>query len=139
MKAERMYRKAIDLSPDSVSPYYSLGTLLLIRGRAEEGTRYLGKGIQLDPQFLATHRALAVDVPTPGSEWSETYFVYAKLYARNGQLQQAFEFLRKAQKAGFHEWKRIMEDRDFESLRGDPRLQEFVHESAPRGAEGSRR
>jgi Flp pilus assembly protein TadD len=139
VNAEKMYRKAMDLSPNAVSPYYSLGTLLLIQGRADEGTRYLEKGIQLDPQFLATHGALAVDVPSPGAEWSETYFVYAKLYARNGQLEQAFEFLRKAQKAGFHDWKRLMEDQDFENLRRDLRIKEFIRENQPSGTEGSRR
>jgi Flp pilus assembly protein TadD len=136
--AERMYKKAMSLSPNSVSPYYSLGTLLLIQGRADEGTRYLAKGINLDPQFLVTHSALAVDVPSPGADWSETYLVYAKLYARTGHLEQAFEFLRKAQKAGFHDWKRIMEDRDFENLRLDPRIKEFIHPSAPLDKEGTR-
>jgi Flp pilus assembly protein TadD len=139
LNAERMYRKAMDLSPTSVSPYYSLGTLLLIQGRAEEGTRYLEKGIRLDPQFLDTHGALAIDVPTPGAEWSETYFVYAKLYARSGQPKQAFDYLRKAQKAGFHDWKRLMDDKDFENLRRDPQIKEFIRQDQTPGTEGSRR
>jgi Flp pilus assembly protein TadD len=138
VNAEKMYKRALDLSPNSVSPYYSLGTLLLIEGRADEGTRYLEKGIQLDPQFLVTHSALAVDVPTPGAEWSETYFIYAKLYARSGQSKQALEFLRKAQKAGFHDWKRIMEDQDFENLRRDPQIKEFIRETTPLGTERPR-
>jgi Flp pilus assembly protein TadD len=135
--AERMYKKAMTLSPGSVSPYYCLGTLLLIQGRGDEGARYLARGIELDPQFLDTHSALAVDVPSPGADWSETYFIYAKLYARTGQLKQAFEFLKKAQKAGFHDWKRIMEDHDFENLRSDPRIREFIQQNAPLSPQGA--
>jgi tetratricopeptide (TPR) repeat protein len=117
-----------------VSPHYSLGTLLLIQGRSDEGTRYLARGIELDPQFLATRGSLVVDVPAPGADWGDTYFVYARLYARAGKADQAFEFLRKAQKAGFRDWKRIMEEKDFESLRRDSRIKEFVHQdvSSPR-------
>ena len=42
-KSERAYnlRGIASLNPDSAAPNYSLGTLLLLQGRREEGARYL--------------------------------------------------------------------------------------------------
>jgi tetratricopeptide (TPR) repeat protein len=124
--AEKMYKTALSLSPNSVSTHYSLGTILLIQGKVEEGTRYLSRGIELDPGFLETHSALLVDVPTPGANWSEAYFTYAKLYAQVGNVDKAYDYLRKAQKAGFRDWHRIVDEREFEGIRQDPRIKDFI-------------
>lgn len=125
-KAIDMFKKALSLSPDSVSALYSLGTLLLLQGKSEEGMSYLARGIELDPEFLETHKTLVLDVPSSGSEFSEIYFTYAKIYAARGNVDKTVEFLKKAQKAGFSNWQRIMEEKEFEAVREDPKVKEFI-------------
>lgn len=61
--AEAMFKKALVLAPDLISANYSLGTLLLIKGRRGEGAQYLARGIELDPNYLETHRTLSASVP----------------------------------------------------------------------------
>ena len=125
-KAKDMFLKTLSLSPDSISALYSLGTLLLLQGKDEEGMSYLSRGIELDPEFLETHKALVLGLSTPGSEMAAVYFAYAKVYAARGNISKTVEFLKKAQKAGFIDWKRIMEEKEFEAVRGDPKLKEFI-------------
>lgn len=125
-KAEDMFKKALSLSPDSISALYSLGTLLLLQGKSEEGMSRLSRGIELDPDFLDTHKTLVVNIPSADAEMSEIHFTYAKVYAARGNVGKTVEFLTKAQKAGFRDWKRIMEDKDFEAVRENPRVKEFI-------------
>jgi len=42
-KAEKMFRQSIELSSTIVSPYYSLGNLLISKGKKEEGFSFLAK------------------------------------------------------------------------------------------------
>lgn len=125
-KARDMFEKALALSPDSVAAHYSLGTLLLLLGEAEEGTRHLARGVELDPDFLDTHRTLVVDVPSPEADMGEIYFTYAKIYAQKGAVEKTLEYLTRAKQAGFHDWNRIMTEKEFEAVREDPRIQEFL-------------
>ncbi len=126
-KAKEMFLKTLSLSPSSVSTLYSLGTLLLIQGKNEEGMLYLSRGIALDPGFLESHKAMVLRVSSSGPETPEVYFAYAKAYAARGDVDKTVEFLRKAQAAGFHDWKRITEDKEFEAVREDPKIKAFIH------------
>jgi tetratricopeptide (TPR) repeat protein len=125
-QAKEMFLKTLSLSPDSVSALYSLGTLLLLQGKGAEGMSYLSHGIELDPDFLDTHKALVLGLPTPGSEMAEVYFTYAKVYAARGNVDKTVEFLKKAQRAGFINWGKIREEKEFDPVRDDPKIKEFI-------------
>jgi tetratricopeptide (TPR) repeat protein len=125
-KAREMFEKALALSPDSISAHYSLGTLLFLLGEAEEGTRHLARGVELDPTFLETHPPLIVDVPSAEADMGEIYFTYAKIYAQKGHIEKTLEYLTKAKRAGFHNWHRIMTEKEFEAVREDSRIQGFL-------------
>jgi tetratricopeptide (TPR) repeat protein len=126
-KAKEMFLKTLSLSPNSVSSLYSLGTLLLFQGQVEQGMSYLSRGVELDPGFLETHKALVIDMPSSSSTMSEIYFTYAKIYAARGNIDKTVEFLEKAQNAGFHDWKRITEEKEFDAVRKDPKIKGFIH------------
>jgi len=126
-KAEEMFKKALSFGPDSISANYSLGTLLLLlQGRIEEGTRYLTRGIELDPDYLETHKTLTADVRTSSSDQSELYFTYAKIYAARGDIEKTLEFFQKARATGFRDWERVALGEDFEKVREDPRIKDFL-------------
>ncbi len=125
-KAKEMFLKTLSLSPDSVSALYSLGTLLMIQGKNKEGISYLSRGIALDPEFLESHKAMVLKVSSSGPESPEIYFAYARAYAVRGDVNKTVEFLKKAEAAGFYEWKRIMTEKEFDAIREDPRIQEFI-------------
>jgi len=127
-KAEEMFKKALAVGPDSIPANYGLGTLLLLQGRMEEGTRYLTHGIELDPDYLETHKTLTADVRTSGADQSLLYFAYAKIYAVRGDVGKTLDFFQKAKAAGFRDWGRVASEKDFEKVRVDPRIKDFLRE-----------
>ena len=124
--AEKMLKKAISLSPDMVSAYFSLGTVLFNRGEAEEGTACFAKGIALDPDYLEKRSTSVVGLAMRGASLSEICFAFAKLFAASGNIGRAVEFLNKAKQAGFHDWQRIVQEKEFEKIRDDPKVRQFL-------------
>lgn len=125
-EAEKMLMKALSISSNLVSANYNLGALLLAQGKVEEGTLYLSKGIALDPDYLEKHKAFTTDISSPFFNTSEVFFIYAKLYASIGNVEKTVEYLKKADGAGFSDWPRIMKEKDFEKVREDPRIKDFL-------------
>ncbi len=126
-EAEQMYKKALSLSSELISANYSLGTLLIALGKTEESTLYISKGIELDPNFLERNDAFIANFSSLSFSSPESYFVYAKVYASKGNVDKTVEYLKKAEQAGFRDWARIMKEKDFEKIRKDPKIQEFLH------------
>lgn len=126
--AEAMFKKALALDRGLISANYSLGTLLLIKGRRQEGAQYLARGIELDPSYLETHKVLSASIASSVSDVSELYFTFAKIYAAKENIDKTLEFLQKARAAGFRDWSRVHVEKEFEKLRGHPRLKEFLQE-----------
>ncbi len=60
--AEKDFRKALSMTPDSAAVHFNLGTLYLQRGDEEKALEHLNRAIQLDPNFPAAYfnRAMAL-------------------------------------------------------------------------------
>ncbi len=125
-KAKDMFMKALSISPNLISANYSLGTILLAEGNIEEGTLYLSKGIALDPEYLEKHKIFVATIPSAVFDDSEIYFTYARLFAAEGNVEKTLEYLKKAKYAGFRDWYRVKEEKDFEKIREDSRIKNFL-------------
>lgn len=125
-KAAESYKKALSLSPDMISANYSLGILLSNLGLTEEGGRYLSRGIALDPDYLEKHQELVTTFSSLSFDMRETYFTYAKAYASAGNIDKTLDYLGKAREAGFVDWPRILREKEFEKVREDPRIKNFL-------------
>lgn len=130
-KAEELYKKALSLSPDMISANYSLGILLSNLGRIEEGTRYLSRGIALDPDYLEKHKELVTMFSFLSFDMRETYFAYAKAYAAAGNIEKTVDYLDRAREAGLSDWQRILRETEFEKVRDDPRVKIFLKSQGP--------
>jgi tetratricopeptide (TPR) repeat protein len=124
--AKETLKKAISLSPDMASAYFSLGTVHFNLGEAQEGAACFAKGVALDPEYLAKNSASLVGLSMSDASLAELCFTFAKIFASSGDMERTVEFLNKAKQAGFHDWQRIAQERDFEKIRNDPRIQEFL-------------
>jgi tetratricopeptide (TPR) repeat protein len=125
-QAEELYKKALALAPDLVSANYSLGILLTNLGRTEEGTGLLSRGIALDPEYLENHKDMVTTFTSLSFDVRETFFTYAKAYAAAGDLDKTVKYLEKAREAGFADWPRILTEKEFEKVRDDPRIRNFL-------------
>jgi tetratricopeptide (TPR) repeat protein len=124
-KAESYLKRALSIAPNSISALYSLGTLLLSRGQYEEGTAYLAQGVALDPEYLDKQRDFTARIAVAGLSSPETYFAWAKVYAGQGRVDKAAEYLDKARSAGFKDWKRLETEKEFEKVLDDPEIIKF--------------
>jgi len=121
-KAKDALAKALALNPGLVAANYSMGSVLIAMGDVEGGTSYLSRGIALDPNYFDTHSALVTNVPLASFGQRGIYFIYAKLFAATGDVEKTVEYLTKAKQAGFRDWHRIAEEKEFEKVRDDPRI-----------------
>lgn len=125
-KAKEMYEKAISLSPGLVSAYYSLGAVYFLGGAAAKGTLRLAKGIELDPNFLDEHGGSIAGLTTRGASLPEMSFALAGLFASTGNVEKTVEYLSKAGREGFKDWRRIAVEKGFDPVREDPRVRKFI-------------
>jgi tetratricopeptide (TPR) repeat protein len=125
-RAREYYEKALAISPQSASACYSLGAIWFQLGNQEKGIYYLTKGMELDPDFLEKHADSLAGLPMKGSVLPELHFTYAKLFALRGDIERTAEYLKKARQFGFKDWKRIQQEKEFELVREDPRIKEFL-------------
>ncbi len=76
--AERLCRRAMELAPQSSSPYRLLGWIFLARGRLDEGIQMMKKAIQVEPEI------------------SRPYCDLGRAYQIAGELEKAVQSLQKA-------------------------------------------
>jgi len=124
--AQEMLKKAISLSPDLASAHFSLGTVYFNLGEVEKGTDCFAKGITLDPDYFEKSSTLIVGLSMSDASLAELCFTFAELFASRENIERTVEFLNKAKQAGFHDWRRIAQEKDFEKIRGHPKIQEFL-------------
>jgi tetratricopeptide (TPR) repeat protein len=124
--AKEMLTKAISLSPEMASAHFSLGTVYFNLGDSEQGTACFAKGIALDPDYLEKNSAMLIGLSMGSASLAEVHFAFAKLYASTGDVERTVEFLKKAKEVGFHDWHRIARESEFEKIRDDPRIREFL-------------
>ncbi|MGB8952530.1 MAG: tetratricopeptide repeat protein [Candidatus Aminicenantales bacterium] len=125
--ARTFFEKTIFLAPDSSSAHFSLGTLLIIQGQVEKGEEHLLKGIELDPDFLEKNKAFIKDFSSPSFTSAEVNFTYAKMYASVGNIEKTLFYLKIAKQAGFQDWQRIGQEKEFEKVRNNEEIQKFIN------------
>ncbi len=107
--AEKRLRQLLVKDPENPDAVYLLGYALHVLGR-------------IDDALLVDLRAAAL----PGRQRGVAFYNAACACALLGRADDAFSYLRKSQEHGFKIPKLVARDRDLDSLRGDPRLKEFL-------------
>jgi tetratricopeptide (TPR) repeat protein len=125
-RAKELFAKALALSPNLVAANYSMGNTMIALGQTDEGMAYLAKGIALNPNYLDSRASVVASASNPTMRSATIHFLYAKLFAATGNLEKTVEYLAKAKSEGFRDWSRITQEQEFERLRGDARIKEFL-------------
>lgn len=125
-RAREYYEKTISLSPGLVAAYYSLGAVCFQLGDDQAALNYLSTGLELEPDFLEKHPDSLAGVPMKGASLAELYFSFARLYAGRQDLERTLDYLNRARQAGFRDWKRIEQTPEFEKIKDNPAIREFL-------------
>jgi tetratricopeptide (TPR) repeat protein len=123
-EAEKLLARAIALDPKNVSALFSLGSLCLAEGKTDEGMRYLRDGVQIDPYYLEHNKAFIAGLTS--NITAEMNFAFAEIFAAAGNIETTISYLNKAKSLGFNDWRRILEDKEFDKIRDDPRIRAYI-------------
>ena len=120
--AEKNYKKALALR-ESASFHSNLGTVYMERKKYEEGMAEYAKAYQLDPSVFerSSRNGVSARMQSP-EDRARFFFVMAKLYASNGDLDKSLEYLKKSLEDGYPDIDKVYKDAEFATLRKDQRF-----------------
>jgi len=119
-EAERLYRKAIKLNPNSPLFYSNLGTAYFFEGNTKKGAEAYRQAFALDPEVFERGAGSKIEESSTIKDMAQVNYVLAKTYAQAGMNDLALNYLRKALGEGFNDRRRLMNDREFASVRETP-------------------
>jgi len=130
--AIRQYQKALELRQDSASYYSNLGAAHFSKKDYEKASLAYGKALELDPDiFERTSRTgVTAQLPSPEDRARYDYFM-ARLYAKTGDSDRSLMHLRRAMEEGYKEINNVFKEKEFASLRKDPRFTELMAAKPP--------
>lgn len=120
--AEKNYLKALAIH-DSASFHSNLGTVYMERKKYQEGMAEYEKAYQLDPGVFerSSRNGVSARMQSP-EDRARFFYVMAKLYASNGDLDHSLEYLKKSLEDGYPDIDKVYKDSEFVTLRKDQRF-----------------
>ena len=124
--AERMYKRSLKYQPRAAVTYCNLGTAYFAESKYKQGVKAYRKAMQVDPQVFHLTQRQQVQAASSREERMAMAYNLAKLYASEGRNDDALEALQKALFNGFNDRKRLLNDREFASLRETPEFRKLM-------------
>jgi tetratricopeptide (TPR) repeat protein len=126
-KASKFFRKAIALDDDSASYHSNLGSSYFNQKKYEKANVEYARAMQLDPQVFErrSNAGITAHIASP-EERAHFYYVVARMYAKQKNVDHALLYLRKAMEEGYSKIRDVYQDSEFASLRKDPRFEQLM-------------
>lgn len=122
-KAIKQYQQAIKLKDDSASFYSNLGTAYFAQKKVDLAAQEYAKALALDPDIFERRSRGGISVQLAGTTDRAKYeYVIAKMYASVGNFDRCLAYLRKSMEDGYSGINDVYKDREFATLRKDPRF-----------------
>jgi len=119
-KAEKYYKKSLRLKPNCASFYSNLGTAYFADHRYKQGLEAYQRAFDIDPQIFIRDSMERIAEMGPLEEQARLNYELAKIYAHAGNFDAAIHYLRSALIDGFDDRKKLMEEKEFATLRTKP-------------------
>jgi tetratricopeptide (TPR) repeat protein len=127
-EAERWYKRALKHTSESAVIYSNLGTTYFAEAKYNKGMKAYEKAFSMDQQVFDPEHAAMVEGGSSREQRVAMNYYLAETFARVGKQEQALLYLRKAMDEGFNDRKRLVEDKDFATLRATPQFQTLLDE-----------
>lgn len=122
-KAVKYYKQAIKLNDESASFHSNLGSAHFARKDYDKAMQEYARALELDPEIFERRSRGGISVHMISSEDRARYdYTLARMYARAGNLERCFVYLRKAMEEGYTGIKDVYKDSEFVTARKDPRF-----------------
>jgi hypothetical protein len=117
-KAANAYERALKIRPDWALAHRNLATAHLDRAELDDAFREYREAYRARHTSLESSDTASVPARDPGLQ----HYVFAKVYAAEGEIENALASLKKARDAGFRDLERIRDDVEFRPYLDDPRF-----------------
>ena len=121
-RAIKLYRRAIALAPDNAPYHANLGSAYLAHKEIERGDAEYQAALQLDPNVFESRSNVGVSALMTPEDRAKYSYTLAKMYAKDGQMDRALLYLRRAMEEGYKEINNVYQDQEFANLRKDERF-----------------
>jgi tetratricopeptide (TPR) repeat protein len=130
--AVKNYELAIKLREGSASFHSNLGTAYFARKEFEKANQEYLRAMELDPDVFERRLSggVSAHLSSPADRALYDYTI-AKMYAHLGNAERSLLYLRKAMEEGYPKIDDVFKDKEFASLRKDPRFVELMAARPP--------
>ncbi|HVN06190.1 MAG TPA: tetratricopeptide repeat protein [Bryobacteraceae bacterium] len=126
-RAARYYKRALKLAPQAASIYSNLGTAYFAQKKYKDAVQAYDTALRLDPEVFEHRNSYGVLLQERAvDERAKFHYYLARAYAKEGQKDRAFEYIRKALEEGFTDRKKLMQDPEFAAYRDLPEFKELL-------------
>lgn len=136
-KAIRAYKRAISLRDDFAPFYLNLGYAYFSQKDFENSIVSFRKALQLDPTSLDPARSRGGTVIQDRSvsvDRGRFYYLLAKSFAQQGDVERAIIYLRKARDEGYNDFNTVQKDPIFSAVLKSPAAEDLL---APKPVESA--
>lgn len=121
--AVKAYKKALALQEENATFHTNLAAAWFDMKMVDRAMAEYTRALELDPDVVARHDRGGISARIPSPEEAAQYqYLLAKVYAKRGDMDRAFECLHKAKELGYGKLSDVYADPEFAVLRQDARL-----------------
>jgi tetratricopeptide (TPR) repeat protein len=124
--AEHFYKRALKHTSESAVIFCNLGTAYFAEAKYKQGMKAYRKAFEIDEKVFAPDQPAMIEAGSSREQRIAMNYFVAATFARVGKQEQALTYLRKAMDEGFNDRKRLIEDKDFATLRTTPEFQKLL-------------
>lgn len=127
-KAIKYYQKSLRYDSSDAAVYANMAVAYFAQAKVPQGVEAIRAAFQLDPNIFSMNSPQLVTSDLPAHDRAMQDFCLARLFAQAGNVREAIGYLRRALDEGFDDQKKLMQDRNFASLRATPEFAELMAE-----------
>ena len=130
-KAIKFDKRAIALSPNIASFHANLGSAYFGHKDFERAFAEYQLALQLDPDVFEHRSSIGITALMSPQDRASYSYILAKMYAKDGQMDRALLYLRRAMEEGYKDIKQVYQDEEFAKLRKDERFTALMSQPPP--------
>jgi tetratricopeptide (TPR) repeat protein len=124
--AVKWYKKALSLNENEAVYHYNLGGCWFALEHMDRASAEYARALELDPNVMVYGAENGLSGQFDPAKLGQLSYLMAKLYASRGDAARSLAALEKAKQQGYTGLDSVYKDKEFASLRRDPRLAQLV-------------
>ena len=124
--AVKWYKKALSLNESEAVYHYNLGGCWFALERMDRASAEYARALELDPNVLVYGAENGLSGQFDTAKLGQLSYLLAKLYASRGDTARSLASLEKAKQQGYVGLDSVYKDKEFASLRQNPKLAQLV-------------